>query len=144
METKRVRLYFPAIAAAAVACFVFEAVWYGSLLDVWLKGNGHDRAWLESTKGIVGLQWAAALLAEAVIAACISWVTQGTGTQTAGRGMWVGALLWLGLVFTTSAVRVVFVLGSYQAFAIDAGFWLIGMAIMGAIVGGWKKRAAAL
>jgi hypothetical protein len=143
MEAKRVRLYFPAIVAAVVACFVFEAVWYGYFLDIWLRSNGHDRAWLETTKGIVGLQWGAAVLAEAVMAISICWVTQLTGPQTALRGMRVGALLWLGLVFTTSAVRVVFVLGSYQSFAIDAGFWLIGMAIMGAIVGGRKKRVIA-
>jgi hypothetical protein len=29
---------------------------------------------------------------------------------------------------------------TYKIFAINAGFWLIGMVLMGAIVGAWKKK----
>ncbi len=86
------------------------------------------------------LQYATALLSAAVIAAAISCVTQLTGPQTAFRGMRAAALLWLGFVLTTWATEYVFEVRTYKLFAINTGFWLIGMIIMGAIVGAWKKK----
>jgi hypothetical protein len=139
METKRVRQNYLAIAVAAVACFLFEAAWYGVFLDVWLRGIGHDRAWLENTGVNPALQWLGALLAEALVAASISLITQLTGRQSVFCGMRVAMLLWLGLVLPISALADIFAARSYAYFAVNAGFWLIGMVIMGAIVGGWRK-----
>ncbi len=107
---------------------------------MWLKSIGHDRAWLEHSGVNSLLQWGAALLAEALVATSISCITQLTGPQTAARGIKIGAALWLGLVLPTIALGAVFAELSYAAFAVDAGFWLIGMMLMGAIVGAWKSR----
>ena len=140
MEAKRLRHNYPAMAVAAIACFLFEAGWYWLFLDVWLKGIGHDRAWLEHTGVSPAMQFGAALLAEALMAVSISFVTQVTGPQTALRGIKVGAALWLGLVMPTIALGDVFAVRNYGSFAVDAGFWLIGMMLMGAIVGSWRKK----
>jgi hypothetical protein len=53
--------------------------------------------------------------------------------------MKVAAMLWLGLVLPTIAVEEVFEVRSYALFAVNTGFWLLGMVLMGAIVGAWKK-----
>ena len=142
MEERRVRRNYLAVVVAAAACFLFEAVWYTVFLDVWLKGIGHDRLWLENTGVNPGLQYAAAFVAEALIAMAISSVTQFTGPQTAVRGMRVAAMMWLGFVLTTQGVELVFEVRSYSLFAVNAGFWLIGMVTMGAIVGGWKRKGS--
>jgi hypothetical protein len=42
-------------------------------------------------------------------------------------------------VLTTFATESVFEVRGYQLFAINLGFWLLTMVLMGAIVGGWKK-----
>jgi hypothetical protein len=137
---RRVRQNYLAITLAAVACFLFEAAWYSYFLQSWLQGIGRTQEWLDHTGINVGLQFATALLSEAVIASAISCVTQLTGPQTALRGMRAAALLWLGFVITTSATEYVFEVRTYKIFAINAGFWLIGMVLMGAIVGAWKKK----
>jgi hypothetical protein len=139
-EVKRVRQNYLAITLAAVACFLFEAAWYSLFLQTWLDGIGRTQQWLDHTGVNLGLQFATALLSAAVIAGAISCVTQLTGPQTALRGMRVAALLWLGCVLTTWATEYVFEVRTYKLFAINTGFWLIGMVIMGAIVGGWKKK----
>ncbi len=54
--------------------------------------------------------------------------------------MKVAALLWLGCVLTTRATEYVFEVRTYKLFVINTGFWLLGMVLMGAIVGGWKKK----
>jgi hypothetical protein len=143
MEEKRVRQNYLAILVAAVACFLFEAGWYTIFLQTWLDGIGRSREWLMSQGVNPLLQFATALLSAALIAMAISWVTQLTGPQTAVRGMKVAGLLWLGLVLTTWATEYVFEVRPYALFAVNTGFWLIGMAMMGAIVGGWKKKTGA-
>jgi hypothetical protein len=139
-EVKRVRQNYLAITLAAVACFLLEAAWYSFFIQDWLDGIGRTSAWLMATGVNPALQYATALLSAAVIAAAISCVTQLTGPQTALRGMRVAALLWLGCVLTTWSTEYVFEVHTYKLFAINTGFWLIGMVIMGAIVGAWKKK----
>ena len=141
VKALHVRHNYPAIAVAAVASFLFEMVWYSVFLDTWLRGVGRDRTWLEHTGVSPALQFGAALLAEALIAISISAVTQITGSQTALRGVKVGAALWMGLVLPSMAVGAVFAELNYASFAVDAGFWLGAMMVMGAVVGAWKKQA---
>jgi hypothetical protein len=139
IASPRVRQNYLAIVIAAVACFLFEAAWYSLFLEAWLKGIGHDHAWLVGQGANPALQYGTALLSEALIATAISCVTQLTGTLTALRAMKVAAILWLGLVLPTIAVEEVFEVRSYALFAVNTGFWLLGMVLMGAIVGAWKK-----
>jgi len=70
----------------------------------------------------------------------ISCVTQLTGPQTALRGVRVGAWLWFGFVLTTWTIEYAYELRPLSLLGINAGFWLLGMILMGAIVGGWKKK----
>jgi hypothetical protein len=136
----RVRQNFLAILVAAVACFLFEGAWYSLFLNAWLKGIGHNMEWLTVQGVSFPLQAATALASAAILAATISIFTQLTGAQTAWRGMIVASTLWVGCVLTTVATEYVFEVRTYAIFAINTGFWLIGMIIMGAIVGAWKKK----
>ncbi len=139
-ELKRVRQNYMAITLAAIACFLFEAAWYSFFLKAWLEGIGRTGEWLMATGVNPVLQYATALISAAVMAAAISCVTQLTGPQTALRGMRAAALLWLGFVVTSWGTEYVFEVRTYTIFAINTGFWLIGMLLMGAIVGAWKKK----
>jgi hypothetical protein len=142
MEPRCIRQNYLAIVVAGVTCFLIEAGWYGVFLDAWLKGIGRDRGWLEHTGVNPAVQWLAALVAEALIAGTISAFTQLTGAQTAVRGIRVALALWAGVVIPVSAVGDIFAVRSYTSFAVDAGFWLIGMVTMGAIVGAWRKKGS--
>lgn len=139
-EQSKVRQNYWAILVAAIASFVFEACWYSVFLQAWLDGTGRTMTWLASTGMSEVLQYGTALVSAAVIATAISCVTQLTGPQTALRGIRVAAMLWLGFVVTTWATEYIFEVRPLSLFAINAGFWLLGMILMGAIVGGWKKK----
>jgi len=136
----KVRQNYWAIAVAAIACFVFEAIWYSIFLQTWLDGIGRTRQWLMSSGMNEYLQYGTALVSAAVMATAISCVTQLTGAQTALRGVKVGALLWLGFVLTTWSTEYIFEIKPLSLLGVNAGFWLFGMILMGAIVGGWKKK----
>ena len=49
-------------------------------------------------------------------------------------------MLWFGFVLTTWATEYVYEARPLSLLAINAGFWLPAMVLMGAIVGGWKKK----
>ena len=138
-----VRQNYWAILVAAVACFLFEAIWYTLFLQRWLDGIGRTMEWLTASGMNPNLQYATALVSAAVIAMAISCVTQLTGPQTALRGIKVSLLLWLGFVLTTWSTEYIFEVRPLSLLGINAGFRLLGMGLMGAIVGGWKKKVKA-
>jgi hypothetical protein len=74
------------------------------------------------------------------MATAISCVTQLSGPQTALRGIRAGALLWLGFELTAWSTEYAFEVRPLSLLGINAGFWLLGMMLMGAIVGAWKKK----
>jgi Protein of unknown function (DUF1761) len=141
IESLRVRLNYLAILVAAIACFLFEAGWYTYFLKTWLNGIGRSMEWLMSP-GVNNpvLQYGTALVSAAVMATAISCVTQLTGAQTTSRGIKVGVLLWFAFVLTTWSTEYVFEVRPLSLLGINGGFWLLGMALMGAIVGAWKKK----
>jgi hypothetical protein len=140
MEQVKVRHNYVAIVIAAVACFTLEAVWYTIFLQAWLDGIGRTREAMMHSGVSTWMQYAVALVSAMIVAVTISTVTQLTGDQTAVRGMKVGALLWLGIVFTTWATEYIFEARSFKLLGINTGVWLIGMTMMGAVVGTWKKK----
>jgi hypothetical protein len=136
----KIQQNYLAITLAAVACFLLEAGWYSFFMQSWLNGIGRSREWLNGTGVNPALQYGAALLSAALTAAVISGFTQITGPQTALRGIKIACGLWLGGALPVLATECVFEVRSYQLFAINTGFWLVAMIVMGAIVGAWKKK----
>jgi len=140
-EQSRVRQNYWAILAAAIGCFLLEAVWYTIFQQPWLTGIGRTREEIMGMGVNPALQYGTALVSAAVMAAAISCVTQLTGPQTAWRGMRVATALWMGFVITTWATEYVFEVRPWSLLAINAGVWFLGMNLMGAIVGAWKAKA---
>jgi hypothetical protein len=139
-STSRVRQNYLAIVVAAIVCFLFEAGWYSIFIRTWLAGTGRTVEWMMSTGVSPAVQYAVALIAEGVMAAAISCLIQLTGAQTLLRGVKVGAMLWLGFVLPIWSTEYVFELRPWSLFGVNAFFWLVGMMLMGAIVGVWKKK----
>lgn len=140
VQMARVRQNYFAIVTAAIACFLFEAVWYSVFLNTWISGIGRSMQWLTTSGVNPAIQYATALIMAAVMATAISCVTQLTGNQTALRGIKVSALLWLGFELTTWSTEYIFEVRPISLFLVNAGYWLLGMMLMGAIVGAWKKK----
>jgi len=87
------------------------------------------------------VQHGTAFVSAFVIALSISCLVQSTGEQTARRGAVIGAMLWFSFVLPTIATDYIYELRPLSLFAINCGFWLVGMIVMGIIVGAWKKKA---
>jgi hypothetical protein len=140
--TRCVRHNYVAILVAAIANFLFEAAWYSGFYKPWLEGIGRTDEWLRLNSPNRALQFATAIVASAVIAAALSLVIQLTGAQTVMRGIRMGLIAGIGFVLTTWATEYIFEVRPFSLLMINGGFWLLGMMLMGAIVGGWKAKGA--
>jgi hypothetical protein len=79
------------------------------------------------------------LIANLALAYVLGWSILATGPQNVIRGLQVAAILWLGLIASAFATEYVFEARSVQIFAINAGYPLVGMLLMGIVLGAWKR-----
>ncbi|MEX0347506.1 MAG: DUF1761 domain-containing protein [Rhizobiaceae bacterium] len=124
-----------AVLIAAIAAFVFGAVYYGALGKPWMKAARIDPAQANMSPVLFITSFAAELVMAWVLAGVIGHL--GTGEVTLWNGVVSGLFVWLGFMATTVAVNQ-----RYQGFGwdltlIDAGHWLGVAVIMGAVIGWW-------
>ncbi len=137
-----IRHYPPAIIVATLCYFGLGAVWFTIFRDAWLAGVGRTMEQLQSSGVRPAFAYGVALLLALALALFLSWLIQVTGMQTAARGIQVAIVLWFGVVFTTWATEYAFEARGVKILAINTGYCLIGMMLMGAVLGGWKSKAS--
>lgn len=125
-----------AIAVATIVYFLLGAVWFTVFQAAWLAGIGRTMEELTATARSPFLAYAIALVATFILAAFLSWLIQATGPQTLVRGVSLAVLTWLCVVFTTWSTEYAFEARSLHILAINTGYCLTGMVLMGA----WKKK----
>ena len=135
-----IRLNWVAILVAAIASFIFEALWFSVFMNEWLAGIGRTREWLVASGMSPAVQYAVAILCSIVVAAVLSICIQASGKQTAARGVLCAVVLWIGFIVTSWAKAYIFEVRSLQIFAVYTGYYLIELVLIGAIVGAWKKK----
>ncbi|HVT56196.1 MAG TPA: DUF1761 domain-containing protein [Xanthobacteraceae bacterium] len=123
-----------AIVAAAIAAYVFSAIYYTALSTPWMKAA-------ELKKGRKpAAPWLPFVIA-AVADLVMAWVLAGTighlgiGQVTFKNGVISGAFIWFGFVLTTIAVNYGFAGRKPLLTVIDAAHWLCVLLLMGAIIG---------
>jgi hypothetical protein len=84
------------------------------------------------------IAFATNLLAAYVLAALIGT----TGRHTAGRGVRLALLMWLGFVLTSTLNEYVFEGRGPEILAINTGYQLLALLLAGAIIGAWAPREA--
>lgn len=137
----KIRLNWVAILVAAIAAFIFEALWFSVFMNEWLAGIGRTREWVMSASGVTpAVQYATAIICSIIAAAVLSICIQASGEQTVRRGVLCAVVLWFGFIATSWAKAYIFEVRTLQIYAIYTGYYLIELVLMGAIVGGWKKK----
>lgn len=124
------------ILGAAVAGWLFGAVWYGILGKPWMAALGKTREELRAGGSPLLpmiLSAAADILMAFFLAGLIAHL--GAAHINARGGAISGALVWTGFVITTMVVNNTFAGRDRRLLAIDGGHWLFVLVIMGAIIG---------
>jgi hypothetical protein len=129
-----------AIVVAAVAAWMFGAVYYGALGPKWIAAQGKT---LEQCKAEQASKSKVAFFAPFVLSfiaeIVMSWATYGVlfhmNRFTVRAGMFSAAALWVGFVLTTIVVNNAYAGRKVMLSVIDSVHWLGVMLIIGAIVG---------
>ncbi len=131
-----------AVLVAAVATFLIGGAWYSPLLFVkpWAEANGFSPERLEAMKqaSTPVKAMAVSFVTWVVVASCFSVLIGWTGIQGWFGGMKLGLLLWLGFSASVTLVGTMFSDRKITAFVVDAGYQLVFLALMGAILGAWR------
>jgi hypothetical protein len=129
-----------AVIVAASAHWVLGAIWFSVFATPWLAGIGKSRTDLMD-RGSPAQDYLVAFVSNLALAWVLAWLIKFTGRPTMARGVGSAALLWLGFVGSTMATEHAFEGRSIETFAITAGYPLVGMLIMGAILGRWRRTS---
>ena len=125
-----------AVLVAAVIYFALGAVWYSNALF----GKGY-RAALGVSEDAQGSPLGSALainfVAWLVAAIGLALVIAATGTATLTDGLILGLVVGVGFVFTHMAVTLTYESRGYALLWISGLYYVIGFAVMGAILAIW-------
>ena len=124
-----------AVVVAAVVQMALGALWYSPLLFArpWMRSVGRSED--ELTGG--GPGYAIAAVASLVTAGVLAYVVDWAGADGLLDGLLTGVVVWIGFVATVLAVNTWFSGRSRTLWAIDAGYPLVALAIMGALLAVW-------
>jgi hypothetical protein len=139
------RINYWAILVAALAYFFLGGIWFTLLTEQWLRGLGTTKEEIMARAGSSSspVPYITSFVCNLLIAYVLWWVINATGRSTAARGVQIGVLMWLGFIATILLTEYAFEARPHSLFAINAGYPLIGMIVMGAILGAWPGKVAA-
>jgi hypothetical protein len=129
-----------AVLIAAVAAWLAGAAWYTALAKPWMAAQGLTEEQMQECKGRKGapLPFIYAFAASVIMAWALAGLLGhlGPGQVTIRNGVISAAFCWLGFVFTTMLVNNSFAMRNPRLLLIDGGYWLVALALQGAIIGG--------
>jgi len=131
-----VDLNWLAILVAAFVPMLLGALWYSPVLFArpWMRAVGRSAEELTGASLGYALSAVGAIVTSYVLARVVKWAQ----VDDLLNGALVGILAWLGFVATVLAVTTYFGGRSRTLWAIDAGYHLVSLRIMGAILGAWE------
>ena len=131
------------VIVAAVVFFVLGAIWYTTLSAQWLAGIGKSMADVERDTGGGAMPYVVGFLAIVVMCYTLAWAIVRLDRHGAGEGAATGVAMAVGFVAASIALNYGFEGRSVALWAINAGYALVGLAIAGAIIGRYARRAGA-
>jgi hypothetical protein len=125
-----------AILISAAINMGLGAGWYGYFAQPWMEGNGFTKEEIEADNSPTPYVVAAinSVTMAFVLANVINW----TGATGLLNGLLTGLLMWLGFTAFTMGSNHAFEGRGLKMWAINAGMYMVGLMIMGAIIGAWR------
>jgi len=120
------------------AVILLGAVWYSPALFAkpWMAMVKLDPAQKNSKSMITGM--ISSFVLDIVLAFVLDHVVQWSGADTFGLGALVGFIMWLGFIAAPALPQGIYEGRPFKLFAINTGYMLIGLMILGGVLAVWK------
>lgn len=125
-----------ALIVCAVFLWILGALWYSPVLFAkpWIAIVGRKEG--EKPKGLV-LGMVSSLIGDLLLAFVMEHFILWSHTETFAQGMLLGVICWVGFVLGPLFPQHIYEGRPRTYFAINAGYWLIGMVVTGGILAIW-------
>jgi Protein of unknown function (DUF1761) len=132
---------YVAVAVCAVIYWLLGGLWFGVLFSKpWMALEHVTEEQARSMNPV--LPYVVSFLLNLVIAYALAQLCLWRNATTAARGASLGILVWIGFVGPITYTTYMYEMRPWQLFTINQFYPLVGLALMGAILGGWTKKAA--
>ena len=134
---------FVAVLVAALAGFVVGGAWYSPLLlgELWMRESGVTQEQIDASNK--GRTFAITFVALLIMSYCLEMFIGPTTEIGEGfysrsqQGAFYGFLTGFGWLFFAVVVVGLFEQRSVKYMLINGGYWVVTMATMGGVLGGW-------
>ena len=138
------RVNLAAVIVAAIVHWLLGAAWFTVFAKPWIAGLGYTEEQVKQIAATMGPAPYILVLAFNIgVAYVLARVIIGMNSQTAACGAGLGFMLGFGLAALPMLTEIVFERRPTSFALIAAGYPVIGMMIMGAILGAWKGKQKA-
>lgn len=133
------RINHLAVFISAIVFFLFGGLWYMPLFG---------RQWMELTGAGKSMPLMSVYITVFILGWILAYVIAVVSADAAHpnpmrHGIEFGVIMGIGIFATMSLMDFLFEGRPLALWAIDAGYVVVGMAIMGGIIGAWRKKAVA-
>lgn len=130
-----------AVWIAAIVFFVLGAIWYSVMAAPWVTAIGKTMDELTREQAGSPLPYVVGFVAILVMCYTLAWLMQRLQTATLTGGLRLGATVAIGFIAATLALNYGFESRSVALWLINSAYIVVGLALAGAIIGGWKRVA---
>jgi hypothetical protein len=132
---------YAAVIVSAIVYWLLGAVWYGVLFGKsWMELEHISMDQAKAMNPV--LPYVVTFILNLVIAFFLAQLCTWRNASTAARGASLGVLLWIGFVGPITYTTNMYEMRPFNLFLINEGFSLVGLLLMGAILGAWRKKSA--
>ena len=130
-----------AVWIAAIVFFVLGAIWYSVMAAPWVAAIGKTMDELSREHAGSPLPYVVGFVAILVMCYTLAWLMQRLRAGTLLAGLRLGAIVSSGFVAATLALNYGFEARSVSLWLINSVYVVVGLALAGAIIGGWKRAS---
>jgi hypothetical protein len=128
-----------AVLVSAIATFAIGALWYSPVLfgKQWITFNEVTPDKVEAMRKNAARLYGISFLCYVVLAVVFAILIRMVHLQSILGGAKMGGMLWVGFVATLGLTANLYSGRSMKALALDAGYQLVFMVVMGLILAAW-------
>ncbi len=130
-----------AVWIASIVFFVLGAIWYSVMAAPWMAAIGKTMDELTREQGASPLPYVVGFVAILVMCYTLAWLMHRLQAATLAAGLRLGAIVAIGFIAATLALNYGFEARSVTLWLINSVYVIVGLALAGAIIGGWKRAA---
>ena len=131
-----VHVNYLAVAAAAIACYIIAAIWYGAIFSkLWQKLTGITD--MKPAPLNIVLVLIASFVMAYVLDHSIIFGNKYLNTGGVHGGLMGAFFLWLGFIATVTLCTKLYEKKPWGLWLLDNAFWLISMMVMATILSVW-------